>query len=58
MWLNNTFSLFFTVSIGGRVGRFVPMVIVVERGNTTGAFKLFQILVSYSQFRYVILCVS
>jgi hypothetical protein len=32
------------------------MVMVVERGDSTGALGLFQILVSYSQFCYVVLC--
>jgi hypothetical protein len=47
-----------TVSIGGGVGRFVPMVMVVERGDVTCALGIFQILVPCSQFRYVLLCVS
>jgi hypothetical protein len=46
------------VSIGGGVGRFVPMIIVEERGDVTGVLGLFQILVSYSQFRYDVLCAS
>jgi hypothetical protein len=58
MWLNNTLSWYFTVSIGGEVGRFVPMVMVVERGDATGVLGLFQILESYSQFCYVVLCTS
>jgi hypothetical protein len=49
---------FFTVSIGGGVGRFVPMVMLSERWDATGAFGLFQRLESYSQFYYVVLCVS
>jgi hypothetical protein len=43
------------VSIGGGVGRFVPVVRVEERGDATGAFDLFQILASYSQFCYIVL---
>jgi hypothetical protein len=34
------------------------MVIVVDRGDGTGVFDLFQILVSCSQFCYVVLCIS
>jgi hypothetical protein len=34
------------------------MVMVVERGNATGASGLSQILVSCSQFHYTVLCVS
>jgi hypothetical protein len=52
------FSQCFMVSICGGVGRFVPMIMVVERGDTTGAFGLFQILVSCSQFRYVVMCIN
>jgi hypothetical protein len=33
----------------GGVSRFVPMVMVVERGDATGAFSLFQILNSVLQ---------
>jgi hypothetical protein len=50
MWL--------TVIIGGGVGRFVPVDMVVERGDATGALGLLQILVSYSQFCYVVPCIS
>jgi hypothetical protein len=46
------------VSIGGRVGRFVPVVMVVERGDATDVHGLFQLLVSHSQFHYFVLCVS
>jgi hypothetical protein len=48
----------FMVSISGGTGRFVPMVMVVERRDTMGAFGLSQILVTYSQFHYAVLCVS
>jgi hypothetical protein len=51
------YFFFFMVSIGG-VGRFVPVVMVLERGDATGVLGLFQILVSYSEFHHVILCVS
>jgi hypothetical protein len=47
------FFLSFMVSTGGGVGRFVPMVMVMERGDTTGAHGLF-----YSQFHYLVLCVK
>jgi hypothetical protein len=43
---------------GGGVVRFVPMVIAVERGDATDASALFQILVSYSQFHYILLCID
>jgi hypothetical protein len=36
------------VSISGGVGRFVPMVMLVDRGDATSALGIFQILVSYS----------
>jgi hypothetical protein len=52
------FSQYFTVSISGGVWRFVPMVMAVDIGNATGALGLFQILVSFSQFCYVVLCSS
>jgi hypothetical protein len=42
VWSNNTLLRCFTVSICGGVGRFFPMVIVVGRGDTTGALGLFQ----------------
>jgi hypothetical protein len=32
----------FTVSIGDVVGRFIPVVMVVERGNATGVLGLFK----------------
>jgi hypothetical protein len=32
------FPPYFTVSIGGGVRRFVPMIMVVERGDATGAW--------------------
>jgi hypothetical protein len=35
IWSNNTFLRCFTVSIGGEVWRFVPMVMVVEKGDAT-----------------------
>jgi hypothetical protein len=38
MWLNNTFFRCFTISISSVVGRFVPMIMVVERGDATGAW--------------------
>jgi hypothetical protein len=58
--LNNTFFLFWcsTVSTSVGAGRFVPMVMVVERGDTTGMLSLFQISVSYSKFCYIVLCVN
>jgi hypothetical protein len=34
------------------MGRFVPMAMVVERGDATDALGIFQISVSYSQFYY------
>jgi hypothetical protein len=34
------------------------MVMVVESGNATGMLGLYQILVSYSQFHYTVLCIS
>jgi hypothetical protein len=40
------------------VGRFVPMVMVVERWDAADALGLFQILVSYSQFHYIVLFIS
>jgi hypothetical protein len=43
------------VSISGGTGRFGPVVIVVERGDATGAFRLFQIVVSYSEFSSIVL---
>jgi hypothetical protein len=43
------------VSVSGGLGRFIPMTVMVERGDDTGAFGLSQ---SYSQFHYVILCIS
>jgi hypothetical protein len=46
------------VSIGGGVGRFVPVGMVVEKEDVTGALGLFQILVPCSQFLYVVLCIS
>lgn len=49
----------FTLSNGwGRMGWIIPMVIVVERGDVTGAFGLFKILMTYGQFHYVMLCIS
>lgn len=50
-------SLCCMVSISCGLGRFVLMVMVVEKGDTAGAFGLFQILVSYSNFCYIVLCV-
>jgi hypothetical protein len=52
--VDNTFffSLVFMVSIGGVVGRFVP-VVMVERGDATGALGLFQIL---SVLQSILLC--
>jgi hypothetical protein len=38
------------VGISGGVGRFVPVVMVVETGDATGVLCLFPILVYYSQF--------
>jgi hypothetical protein len=38
--LNSTFFLCFTVSISGGVGSFVPMAMVVERGDATGVLDL------------------
>jgi hypothetical protein len=46
---------YFTVSTGDGVG--VPIVMVVERRNAR-AFGLFQISAYYSQFHYVLLCIS
>jgi hypothetical protein len=48
----------FTFNISGGVGRFVSNVVVVERGDTTGVLSLFEILVSYSHFCYMVLCIS
>jgi hypothetical protein len=56
IWSNNTFLSLFMFSIIGGVGMFVPVVMVVERGDATGVFGHFQILVSYSQFRYIVFC--
>jgi hypothetical protein len=53
-----SFFLVVYVSIGGGVGRFVPVVMLVERGDATGALGHFLILVSHSQFHYIVLCVS
>jgi hypothetical protein len=37
IWLNTTSYFWcFTDSIGGGVGRFVPMIMEVERGDATG----------------------
>jgi hypothetical protein len=41
MFEQYVFSRFFTFSIGGGVGRFVPMVMVIERENPTGALGLY-----------------
>jgi hypothetical protein len=38
--------LCFMVSISGGVGRFVPIIKLVEKGDATGVLGLFQILVS------------
>jgi hypothetical protein len=46
------------VTIIGGAGNFAPMIMVVERGYATGAPGLLEILVSYSHFRYDVLCVS
>jgi hypothetical protein len=45
------FSQCFVVSISGGVGNFVPVVMVVQRGDAAGVLGLFQILVSYSHFQ-------
>jgi hypothetical protein len=59
IWSNSSFYFrCFTVSIGGGVDRFVPVVMVVEREDTTDVLGHFQILVSYSQFCYIVLCVT
>jgi hypothetical protein len=59
IWSHSNFSFWcFMVSNSFGVGRFVLMVMAVERGDATGALGLFQILVSYSQFCYVIFRVS
>jgi hypothetical protein len=42
------------VSIGGGAGRFVSVVMMVERGDATGVLVLFQI----SQFNYIVFCTS
>jgi hypothetical protein len=46
IWSNNTFffSFFwcFTVSIGGKMGRSVPMVMMMERGNATDVLVFFK----------------
>jgi hypothetical protein len=47
----------FMVSIGGGVGRFVPVVMVVEREDGTGAWS-FQILMSFSHLCYIVLCIN
>jgi hypothetical protein len=47
---------FFIVSTSNGARRFVPMVLVVDRGNATGQLDLFQILMSCSQFHYTDLC--
>jgi hypothetical protein len=48
------FFCWVVVSIGGGVGRFVPK-FVVERGDATGALDLFEMLVCYIQFCYILL---
>jgi hypothetical protein len=36
----------------------VAVVVMTETGDATGALGLFQILVSYNHFHYVVLCIS
>jgi hypothetical protein len=50
--------LCFMVSKSGGVERFVPMVMAVDRDMCVCVLGLLQILVLYSQFCYIILCVS
>jgi hypothetical protein len=50
------FSHCFAVSISGGVGRFVPMVMVVERGDATDVFSLCQLLVSQSILLHCTVC--
>jgi hypothetical protein len=39
MWVNNTFHFWcFTISTGGAVGSFVPMIMLVERRDVSGAW--------------------
>jgi hypothetical protein len=42
----------------GGVGRFVPIIMVVERADATGMLGLLQILVSYSESHCIVLCIS
>jgi hypothetical protein len=43
IWSNNTSYFWsFMVNVGGWGGRFVPMVIVAERGDATGCLVIFK----------------
>jgi hypothetical protein len=45
------------VGVDGGLGRFVLVLMVVERGMQQG-LGLFKILVSYNQICYIVLCIS